>query len=259
MAREAWRLRCWGSSTANTSSREVGKSLSQPQNALLARLPRAELKAVLALCDTVELVFGTEIYQPGDSTSQVYFPRSGYLSLISSLPKTPKVEIGMVGREGFIGTQLVLGVPRAPWIVLVQGEGVAERMPALAFKKALEGAGVLKSVLMRYMATLMVQFSIAAPCLRFHEISPRLARWLLMTQDRADASVFRATHEYLSYMLGVRRAGVTEAAGALQRTGAIRYERGMVTVLDRALLEQAACSCYAADIAAYHTAMRAAK
>nr|WP_255553594.1 helix-turn-helix domain-containing protein [Caenimonas aquaedulcis] len=101
----------------------------------------------------------------------------------------------------------------------------------------------------------MAQFSIAAPCLRFHDIFQRLARWLLMTQDRAGSEQFESTHEYLSYMLGVRRAGVTEAAGELQRRGAIVYERGVVRVLDRGLLETSSCSCYAADCASYEAVL----
>jgi CRP-like cAMP-binding protein len=161
----------------------------------------------------------------------------------------------MVGKEGFVGSQLVLGVLSAPWLVVVQGAGSAGRMPAAAFGEHLEGSEALQTILKRYVATLMTQFAIAAPCLRFHDISQRLARWLLMTHDRAQAPQFKATHEYLSYMLGVRRAGVTEAAGELQRLGAIHYDRGVVHVLDRTRLEAASCGCYAADCASYKAAM----
>lgn len=227
------------------------------KNHLLSLLPAGERKALAAQGEPVPLVLGDETYSPGGVTRHVYFPEDGYLSLISNQPDTPKVEVGMVGREGFVGSQLVLGVSRAPWRVVVQGAGSATRVPAAAFGKFLDSSPALQSILKRYVATLMAQFAIAAPCLSFHKLSPRLARWLLMTQDRAGMPEFKATHEYLSYMLGVRRAGVTEAAGDLQRIGAIHYERGMVTVIDRAGLEAAACTCYAADCLSYESAMNA--
>lgn len=204
-------------------------------------------------------MFGTVLQKADEIPRHVYFPLTGYLSLIASRPGTPKIEVGLVGNEGFVGSQLLLGVPRAPWLVVVQGAGTALRMPAAAFTEALVRSPALEPVLKRYVASLMAQFAHAAPCMRFHQISPRLARWLLMTQDRASSPRFRATHVYLSYMLGVRRAGVSEAASELQKSGSIAYGRGTVTILDRKNLKAEACSCYAADSAAYRAAMRSPK
>ncbi len=230
-------------------------TLVDPHNSLLALLPDAERHSIHGLCDTVDLTFGDILYKPGEPTAHVYFPSSGYLSLIASQPDTPKLEVGMVGAEGFVGSQLALGVSSAPWLVVVQGDGSAARMAAPDFEGFLRGSRALQGILNRYVAALMAQFSIAAPCLRFHDISQRLARWLLMTHDRAGMPEFKATHEYLSYMLGVRRAGVSEAASELQRIGAIHYGRGLVQVLDRGRLEAASCGCYASDCASYKAAM----
>lgn len=153
----------------------------------------------------------------------------------------------MVGREGMLGSQMALGVQRAPLRALVQGAGSARRIGAGAFRRELSRSQSLQRGMNRYLYVLMAQLAASAACLRFHLIGPRLARWLLMSQDRAHADHFHVTHEFLAYMLGVRRVGVTMAAGALQHSGLIRYHRGEITVIDRAGLEAAACDCYAAD------------
>jgi CRP-like cAMP-binding protein len=157
----------------------------------------------------------------------------------------------MVGREGMLGTQLALGVRAAPLHALVQGSGTAWRIGAVAFRRELAHNSALQRGLNRYVYVMMMQLASAASCLRFHQIGPRLARWLLMTQDRAHSDRFRITHEFLAYMLGVRRVGITAAASALQCRGLIEYHRGEIQVLNRRGLEAAACSCYAADRAAY--------
>ena len=157
----------------------------------------------------------------------------------------------MVGREGMVGAQLALGVAVTPLRALVQGEGTARRVSAAAFRREVARSTTLQAGLNRYLYVLMTQLAASAACLRFHLISPRLARWLLMSHDHAQADKFRVTHEFLAYMLGVRRVGVTQAAGALQDSGLIRYHRGELTVLNRKGLEAAACSCYAADRKAY--------
>lgn len=224
---------------------------------MIQQLPRAGQKAFTALCEPVELELGATVYEAGDTTSHVYFPLGAFVSLISCPPGLPGIEVGMVGFEGMVGTQLVLGQPKAPLQATVQGAGSALRMSAQEFQRQLGLSPTLDRILRRYLAVLMKQFATAAPCLRFHEITQRLARWLLMSHDRAGRDEFKSTHQFLSFMLGVRRAGVTEAAGELQKQGAIHYERGMVTVLDRALLEKASCSCYAADVGDYEEAMAA--
>ena len=157
----------------------------------------------------------------------------------------------MIGREGVLGLHVALGARAAPQRALVQGAGKAWRIRVPTFLAVLDGSPSLRTVLNRYLYLSMRQLATSAGCLRFHRIGPRLARWLLMTHDRAGADTFRITHEALAYMLGVRREGITSSASALQRAGLIEYRRGNVTVLDRAGLEKAACGCYAEDCAAY--------
>ena len=150
-----------------------------------------------------------------------------------------------------LGVQLVLGVGTIPLHTLVQGPGMARRIAAAPFRRELGASKPLQRVLNRYLYVLMAQLATSAACTRFHCVGPRLARWLLMSEDRAQADRFHLTHEFLAYMLGVRRVGITGAASDLQRRGLIRYHRGEITVLDRAGLEAAACSCYASDRLAY--------
>jgi CRP-like cAMP-binding protein len=156
-----------------------------------------------------------------------------------------------VGREGMLGAHISLGVVSAPFRALVQGEGAAWRVGVSAFRRELTDSKVLQRSLNRYLYVLMAQQTASAGCLRFHMIGQRLARWLLMSQDRAHGNSFHVTHEFLAYMLGMRRVGITTAASVLQRSGLITYRRGELTVLNRRGLEAAACSCYAADRQTY--------
>lgn len=187
----------------------------------------------------------------GIPTRYVYFPTESFISLVTAINGRPVLEVGMIGREGMLGTQLALGVSTAPLHALVQGAGAAWRIGAVEFRRELAHSSALQRGLNRYLYVMLMQLASAASCLRFHQIGPRLARWLLMTQDRAHSSSFRITHEFLAYMLGVRRVGVTTAASVLQRSGLIKYQRGEIQVLNRRGLELAACSCYAADREAY--------
>jgi CRP-like cAMP-binding protein len=157
----------------------------------------------------------------------------------------------MVGREGMVGVQLLLGVPIAPLHALVQGSGSALRIRATDLARLLRDTPSLQRIGNRYLYVLMAQFASAAACIRFHEIDQRLARWLLMTRDRAHADEFPVTHEFLAYMLGVRRVGITTAASALRRRHLIEYHRGDLTVLDPAGLRRAACACYADNCRSY--------
>jgi CRP-like cAMP-binding protein len=150
-----------------------------------------------------------------------------------------------------LGAQLVLGVATAPLHAVVQAPGTSWRVGSAPFRTELARSKALRECLNRYVYVLMAQLAASSACLRFHPIGPRLARWVLMTQDRARADHFYMTHEFLAYMLGVRRVGITTAAGILQRGGLIEYHRGELTVLDRGGLEKAACGCYAADRKSY--------
>lgn len=225
------------------------------ENQLLALLPRREREALLAACEAVPLTLGTVLCEPGQRTDHVYFPEDGYISLVTAIEGVPGLEVGLVGREGMLGVQLALGVDSIPLHALVQGSGMAQRIEAAPFQRLLAASPALRQALNRYLYVLMAQLATSAGCTRFHNLEPRLARWLLMTRDRAQADDFHLTHEFLAHMLGVRRVGITAAAGDLQRRGLICYHRGHITVLDHAGLEAAACSCYATDRRAYDTTM----
>ena len=221
------------------------------ENHLIALLPRKERARLLALCEPVNLNLTEVLSDPGEATRHVYFPTHGFISLIAVVKGSPGVEVGMVGREGMLGVQLALGVSAAPLHAVVQGAGTAWRIGTRAFRKELAISAPLQSGMNRYLYVLMAQLAESTACVRFHQIGPRLARWLLMSQDRSQSSSFDVTQEFLAYMLGVRRVGISAAAGALQRNGLIEYSRGRLTVLDRSGLEAAACGCYAADQKAY--------
>ena len=205
----------------------------------------------MAACDLVDLPLAQVLSEPGKPTQYIYFPTAGFISLIAVVKGSPGVEVGMVGREGMLGVQLVLGVATAPLHALVQGQGQALRISTKAFKAELSASTALQNALNRYLYVLMAQLAEATACVRFHPIGPRLARWLLMSHDRSQANSFDVTQAFLAYMLGVRRVGVTTAAGAFQKSGLISYSRGKLTVLDRKGLERASCGCYAADLKAY--------
>jgi CRP-like cAMP-binding protein len=221
------------------------------ENHLIRMLPARERQRILAICEPVPLILADVLCTPAKRTRYAYFPTEGFISLLTSTSGSPELEVGMVGREGMLGVQMVLGVSATPLRAIVQGSGTAWRVDAGAFRKELERSPMLRRVLNRYLYVLMIQLTTSAGCLRFHQIGPRLARWLLMSQDRAHADSFRMTHEFLAYLLGVRRVGITVAANALQHSGLIAYHRGDLTVLDRNGLEMAACGCYEADRKAY--------
>lgn len=225
--------------------------MSPVQNHLIELLPSRDRARLLAVCEPVELALNQVLDEAGGVLRHVYFPLDGFVSLVSLVDEHPGVEVGMVGREGMVGTALLLGAAVAPTRSLVQGAGASWRISAAAFRRELSASAALQRQLSLYLYVLMVQTVSSAGCLRFHLVAQRLARWLLMSQDRAHQAHFHVTHEFLAYMLGVRRVGVTVAAGELQRRGLIHYHRGELTVVDRVGLQAAACSCYAADRRVY--------
>jgi CRP-like cAMP-binding protein len=225
--------------------------LPAAQNHLLEILPRKDRKRLLAFGEMVDLELAEIVHERGNPIRLVYFPVDAFVSLVTQINDHPGVEVGLVGREGMVGASLALGVAVAPWRALVQGRGSAWRIGSADFKRELALSPALQRAVHRYLFVLMAQQTTSATCLRFHAIAPRVARWLLMSQDRAHADHFRITHEFMAYMLGVRRVGITVAASALQREGLIEYHRGEIKVLDRAGLLTASCSCYAADRLAY--------
>lgn len=221
------------------------------ENKLIDGLAPMARAGILKICERVSLSLGDVLCESGTPMPFAYFPATGFISLITVLDAKPVLEVGMVGREGMLGANLALGMSETPLRALVQGNGSAWRIEAGSFRKEIARNNALNEVLSRYIYVLMAQLATSAACLRFHPIGPRLARWLLMTQDRALTNEFRVTHEFLAYMLGVRRVGITNAAGLLQDQGLIEYRRGDLTVLDRRGLKLAACECYRNDNAIY--------
>jgi CRP-like cAMP-binding protein len=229
-----------------------------PLNRLLQTLPRRESQRLLAACEAVELRFGEVLYEPNAVIRDVYFPTDSFISLMIPVDRTANLEVGLVGNEGMLGEPLVLGVEVSRLRALVQGAGPAWRLNAVKFVRLLDSSLTLRRALHRYLQVRMSQLAQAAACTRFHMLEERLARWLLMTQDRAHMDEFRVTHQFLAYMLGVRRVGVTKAANSLQKRKLIRYHLGEVKILDRAGMEGAACGCYQADRETYDELLAAA-
>lgn len=234
----------------------LSTSRNPAANLLLSALPDGDLQSLLAECETVDLAFAEVIYSLRDPLSHVYFPTSSFISLIMPVDASSSLEVGRVGNEGMFGIPLVLGVDVSPVRAVVQGAGSALRMEAAPFVRVLVRSTALRQALDRYVFVHLAQLAQTAACTRFHVVEARLARCLLMTQDRAHASEFHVTQEFLALMLGVRRVGVTKAASSLQRRNLIRYRRGDITVLDRRGLKAASCGCYKADLDAYDRILR---
>lgn len=229
------------------------------RNRLLASLSQADVRKIKVAGTLVPLVFQEVLWTPGATQTHVHFPLEGYVSLLADAGDTRVVEVGMVGAEGMLGLGVAQGVPIAAVRALVQEGGLAWRMESQAFMAVLTESSGFRKILDRYAYVVQAQLSQASACIRFHEISPRLARWLLMCHDRSPADSFPMTQTFLSTMLGVRRVSVTNAAGGLQERGLIHYQRGVLTVVDRPGLMEAACCCYARESATYAQVLTARK
>jgi CRP-like cAMP-binding protein len=213
-------------------------------NRLLAALPRKDRQRVTVGCEQVELTYADVLCEPGARIQHAYFPADSFISLAAPVDGRASLEVGLIGNEGMLGIPLILGIRVSPYRALVRGSGTALRMTVASFHRELGASLALRRGLNRYLYALMAQFAQTAACTGFHVLESRLARWLLMTHDRAHGNSFHLTHDFLAEMLGVRRVGVTKAAGALQRAKLIGYRRGQITVLDRPGLEATSCDCY---------------
>ncbi|HEX8069580.1 MAG TPA: Crp/Fnr family transcriptional regulator [Pyrinomonadaceae bacterium] len=214
------------------------------QNRLLAALPPAEYEELAPALEPVSLDLGRILYEPPDPIPHVYFPTTCLISFIAELPDGSGAEVGLVGCEAMAGVEVILGAEQAVKVATVQGAGHALRLKAEQLRAAFARGGRLQAYLLRYTHALMTQISASVVCNIRHNIDQRLARWLLMYQDRVGADEFYLTHEFMANMLGIRRAGVSEVAKRLQQAGVVAYDRGRFRILNRPGLEAHVCECY---------------
>ena len=213
-------------------------------NHLLAALPANDLQRLVPHLELVSLGLGDVLYEPGDTLRHVYFPTDAIVSLLHVTENGSSAEIAVVGNEGLIGIALFMGGESTSSRAVVQSAGSAFRLPGQKLKKEFNRHGDLLLLMLRYTQALITQMSQTGLCNRHHSIDQQLCRWLLLSLDRLHGNHLTMTQELIANMLGVRREGVTEAAGKLQRQGVIEYSRGQITVLDRARLERLSCECY---------------
>jgi CRP-like cAMP-binding protein len=219
---------------------------SSVRNLLLTALSAEDFAWFAPHLLRVDMPFRATLHDAGEPIVTAYFPEQGYASMLATLDDGDAAEVGMIGREGVIGLPLVFGTDRSSVEAMVQSGGSAIRVAADIFQRAMEERPHVRALFLRYAMLFNVQVTMTAACNGRHRVEQRLARWLLMASDRTDGDEFAMTHEFLSTMLAVRRAGVTVAAGSLQKAGYIRYEQGRIRVTDRQGLESAACECHAA-------------
>ena len=218
---------------------------SPNHNHLLAALPAAEFEPLAAHLELVPMLLGEMLYEPGGQLQHAYFPTSSIVSLHHVMESGASAESAGVGNEGVVGVSLFMGGDTTPSSAVVQTAGHAYRLAGRLLKQEFNRAGLMQRLLLRYTQALMTQMSQTAACNRHHSVEQQLCRWLLLTLDRMPTNELIMTQELVASMLGVRREGVTEAAGKLQHAGCIRYRRGHISVLDRSGLETRACECYA--------------
>jgi CRP-like cAMP-binding protein len=247
---------------ASTSGDDGTASPPTEPNRLLAALSSRARTELLRECELLTLAHGHRAYEAGTPIVDLYFPQSAVFSMVREMTDGAGIEVGTIGREGIVGGSVLAGATSMSTRCIVQIPGRAWRIALPVLRSAADqsrtdgaekqdGGANLADLLQRYSQALFEQVSQTAACNRLHALEQRCARWLLMTHDRVDGDELALTQEFLSYMLGVRRAGVTEACGTLQRSGLIRYRHGHITIVDRAGLEAATCECYAVAVTAY--------
>jgi CRP-like cAMP-binding protein len=217
---------------------------SNIRNGLLAALPPDDFALLAGSLKPVTLEFKRVLYAPYQPIESVYFIESGSASMLVPIDDGDFAEVGLVGREGLVGLPVILGVDSSTTEPLIQMQGVALRMQAAALQEAFDRSAALRRLLLRYTQAFYNQVTQTAACNSNHTLDERLARWLLMVHDRAEGDTFPMTQEFMSMMLGVRRAGVSVTASVLQKAGAISYNHGSMTVANRSILKGAACECY---------------
>jgi CRP-like cAMP-binding protein len=217
---------------------------SRRVNKLLGRLPSRDRKRLTSAMESVDLPFGKCLYQSGDRIDYVYFPNDCMVSLVAIAGDGQLAEVGLVGAEGEVGGSNVLGTGISPFQAIVQGAGSALRIKASLMRSKFRDMNSLQRGLLNFSHLLTAQVAQTAACNRFHDVSARLARWLLMTRDRRLSNEFRLTQQFLAHMLGVQRGGVSRAASGLKRRNIIRYSRGKITILNEKALAAASCRCY---------------
>jgi len=214
------------------------------QNHLLRALPAVESERLFPHLELVSMPLGNVLYESGTTLRHVYFPTTSIVSLLYVMEDGASAEIAVVGNEGMVGVALFMGGETTPSRALVQSAGFAYRLKGQVLKEEFHRATALQHLLLRYTQALLTQMAQTAVCNRHHSVDQQLCRWLLLSLDRLPSNKLSMTQELIANMLGVRREGVTEAAGKLQTDGLIRYSRGHITVLDRPRLERQCCECY---------------
>lgn len=218
-----------------------GNSVS---NNILLGLPREQCSQIVSRLEFVRLNLHQILHEAGETIKSGYFINAGLMSILAVQPDGKMVEVGLIGKEGFVGLPLLVGYTNSPTRIMVQGDGGAYRCDAETLKQLLQQFPELERRMHRFAHQLSMQTTQIAACNRLHEVEERLARWILMSHDRVLSSALPLTQEFMAQMLGTRRASVTVAAGALQKAGLIAYTRGSVKILNRRKLEAVACDCY---------------
>jgi CRP-like cAMP-binding protein len=219
------------------------KQVSVP-NHLLGALPRKDYQKLLPVLEQVKLAFGQILYDSHAQIRHVYFPVDCFVSMLTTVDAGRAAEVGLIGSEGMIGVPMALGVAVSPFRAVVQGGGTAMRLKTVDFRRNFSNSHALKREVFLFTHLLMIQIAQTAACNRFHVVTQRMARWILMTRDRVNSNEFRITQEFMALMLGVRRVGVSAAMCRLGERKLIAYRRGTITILDHEGLMAAACVCY---------------